>query len=393
MTPAERILGRALAASTFDSREWGSVQAGLRDRAFFSARCDDARQLAAMREACAGVASGKLSESEARLAIREALARTGYAPPEGAAGGIRDLSSRARLDLVLRQNVSEAHGYARHRAMMDPDVLGAFPCLEFVRVQRRNVERTTWPARWEAAGGSFFGGRMVALKTDGVWTRLSRFGHPWPPFDFNSGMGVREVGRREAVRLGVIRAEDPPPKAPPLPDFNANLAERLPEGHERETDMFLRAVFGAQISIEDNWARWNAGLLRGMREGGGPDRAVLGQGRFNPRMLAAIGDEDVRKRVSRLGLTVTREWMLTHGAKHAAPKGVANLPLSTGDYEIIPSMWRSPDTAEFQEKGRLGRLELSLGTLDGNRLVLGVNLANATPTTFYKTTARAPSPA
>lgn len=394
MTPAERILGKALAASPMKSADWSSVQAGLRDRAFFSATVDDARRLAAMREAVAKVASGELSESQARLAIREALARTGYAPPEGKEGGIQDLSSQRRLDLIIRTNVAEARGYVRYLEGTSEGALAAFPCQEFLRVERRKAERTTWRTRWERAGGKFFADRMIALKTDPVWTNLSAFHHPWPPFDFNSGMGLRDVGRREAIRYGVISADDPPPKPPKNPSFNENLAERLPEGKEREMDPFLRAAFGSQISIDgNNMARWNAGLLRQMHDGAGPAEAVLGKGRFNPAMLAKISDPAARERAAKNGLTITRDWMETHGTKHEAPTGTVNLPLSVGDYELIPSLWRSPDTATWQEKGAYGRLELTLETLDGNALVLGVNLANITPTTFYKTTARAPSPA
>ena len=393
MTPSERILARALAASPMKSADWSSVQAGLRDRAFFSATVDDARRLAAMREAVARVGAGGLSESQARLAIREALARTGYAPTEGKEGGVEDLSSRRRLDLILETNVAEARGYVRYLEGTGEGALAAFPCQELVRVRDRKAKRD-WATRWKGAGGALHEGRMVALKTDPIWTAISRFGHPWPPFDFNSGMGVRDVGRREAIRLGALAADAPPPKPPKNPNFNENLAERLPEGKEREMDPFLRAAFGSQISIDgNNMARWNAGLLRQMHEGAGPAEAVLGKGRFNPAMLAKISDPAARERAAKNGLTITRDWMETHGTKHEAPKGTVNLPLSVGDYELIPSLWRSPDTATWQEKGAYGRLELTLETLDGNALVLGVNLANITPTTFYKTTARAPSPA
>lgn len=394
MTPAERILAKSLAASPMTSADWSSVQAGLRDRAFFSATVDDARRLAVMREAVAKVAAGDLSESQARLAIREALAQTGYTPPQGKEGGLQDLSSQRRLDLIIQTNVAEARGYVRYLEGTSEGALAAFPCQELVRTQNRRAPRN-WPEIWKGHGGRLYGsGRMIALKTDEIWTAISRFGHPWPPFDFNSGMGLRDVGRREAIRYGVIAADDPPPKPPKNPNFNENLAERLPEGKEREMDPFLRAAFGSQISIDgNNMARWNAGLLRQMHEGAGPAEAVLGKGRFNPAMLAKISDPAARERAAKNGLTITRDWMETHGTKHEAPKGTVNLPLSVGDYELIPSLWRSPDTATWQEKGAYGRLELTLETLDGNALVLGVNLANITPTTFYKTTARAPSPA
>jgi hypothetical protein len=40
------------------------------------------------------------------------------------------------------------------------------------------------------AGGQIFGGRMIALKSDPIWTAISAFGTPYPPFDYNSGMWV-----------------------------------------------------------------------------------------------------------------------------------------------------------------------------------------------------------
>ena len=71
---------------------------------------------------------------------------------------------------------------------------------------------------------------MIALKTDPIWTKISRFGHPWPPFDFNSGMGVRDVSRADAIRLGVIQAADPPPKMPETKPMNDDLEVRVTFG-------------------------------------------------------------------------------------------------------------------------------------------------------------------
>lgn len=39
---------------------------------------------------------------------------------------------------------------------------------------------------------------MIALKSDRVWTNFSRFGRPYPPSDFGSGMGVEDIDRDEA---------------------------------------------------------------------------------------------------------------------------------------------------------------------------------------------------
>ena len=51
-----------------------------------------------------GILDGTVSMSDARKEIREALDAAGYAPPEGAEGGLRDHRSKSRLDLILTQN-------------------------------------------------------------------------------------------------------------------------------------------------------------------------------------------------------------------------------------------------------------------------------------------------
>lgn len=65
-----------------------------------------------------------------------------------------------------------------------------------------------WRERWKEAGGKLYDGRMIALRNDPIWRKISRFGSPVPPFDFNSGMGLEEVNRFEAEALGVELPSD-----------------------------------------------------------------------------------------------------------------------------------------------------------------------------------------
>ena len=390
MTAADKILQKALVGSDLDSREWSAIQAGLRDRAFFSAKVEEARILAEARRMCADVADGRMDASEFRRDMRKVLDQTGYAAP---GGGIRDMRTRARLDLVLDTQVRQARGWAQWKEATTAGALAAFPAQELVRVRQVKVERK-WRERWTANGGRLFGGRMVALKNDPVWTRISRFGTPYPPFDFNSGMGVEDVDWDEAVELGLLKDDDPPPKMEDR-GFNDGLSVKLPVGQERETDQMLRAAFGAQVSIDkDNVAHWNEHLIRDMLDGTGQANAPLGKGLYNPDLLKAISDEDLRRRAGNTGLTISTQWMATHAQKHVAPsgKGGANMPLNPGDFELIPSLWRKPDGVEVHSKDEL---ELWLDTLDGGRLKLGMNLRKGSPTTFFKQkmAAGAPSPA
>lgn len=194
----------------------------IRRAALFSARLNRLGPLVTAGEKIKGILDGRVSMSDARKAIREALDATGYIPPEGAEGGLRDHRSKTRLDLILTQNVRRARGYARRQA--DMEILDDWPAQELVRLFQRKAPRD-WRARWTDAGGQLYNGRMIALKTDPIWAAISRFGEPYPPFDYNSGMGLRDIDREEAEALGLIGPEDMlTPEEPEYPDVQeANM--------------------------------------------------------------------------------------------------------------------------------------------------------------------------
>ncbi len=231
-----RFEGRRAAPSTRTSAEWERVAPALREKCFFSARVNDAEVLGKMRELIGkAVDSSKRNPNEALVSqdkfiseMKSFLASRGYTM-----GGskLTDITSRSRLGLIYDMNVQEAREYARYVRGQDADALDMYPAQEFVRVESRRVPRTDWPTRWRAAGGKIRGGRMVALKSDSVWTNLSRFGRPYPPFDYGSGMGVEDIDREEAIELGLLPADEP---ADEIPDFDIVLEaevslDRIPE--------------------------------------------------------------------------------------------------------------------------------------------------------------------
>lgn len=231
-----RFEGRRAAPSTRTSAEWERVAPALREKCFFSARVNDAEVLGKMRELIGkAVDSSKRNPNEALVSqdkfiseMKSFLASRGYTM-----GGskLTDITSRRRLGLIYDMNVQEAREYARYVRGQDADALDMYPAQEFVRVESRRVPRTDWPMRWRAAGGKIRGGRMIALKSDPVWTNLSRFGRPYPPFDYGSGMGVEDIDREEAVELGLLPDDEP---ADEIPDFDIALEaeaslDRIPE--------------------------------------------------------------------------------------------------------------------------------------------------------------------
>ena len=205
--------------------EWDKVPAALRRRAFFSAAVDDARALSEERQAIASLLAaqskdGKLYRRDTAIAELQAMMRA-RSHDTGAPGSLTNPAAHARVKLVIDTNRAQAQGYARFKRSSTGGALLAFPAQELIRV-RESKDRRDWTARWTAAGGALFAGRMIALKTDPVWTAINRFGVPYPPFDFNSGMGIRNIIRSEAVTLGVI-PEDYAPESDPVEDFNANV--------------------------------------------------------------------------------------------------------------------------------------------------------------------------
>ena len=204
---------RKILPTDLNSEQLQKLPVALRDSAFFSSKVEDARILQEAHDTVAQIIKpeGRLpgdymDMSTARLNIRNVLAAVGYAPEPGKAGSIEDLSSDPRLNLIVKMQVAMARGRGQWMATQDNDILDEFPCYELYRAEDR-IEPRDWEARWEAAGGEFYGPeeRMIARKNSTIWTRISRFGTPWPPFDFNSGMDVQDVDREEAEDLGVIK--------------------------------------------------------------------------------------------------------------------------------------------------------------------------------------------
>jgi hypothetical protein len=178
-----------------------------------------------------------LDPAYARTQVKDLLQQLGYTPGEGEAGTIKDLSSDARINLVLKTNVELSQGAGHFIQANDPAVVEAFPAQELVRFEPRAVPRD-WETRWRlcaavvgdvaAARCLEESGRMVALKSSDIWQALGdgedgsmdTLGNPFPPFAFNSGMWTQDVAYDDAVELGLLADGD---EANPAPLDLANL--------------------------------------------------------------------------------------------------------------------------------------------------------------------------
>ena len=160
-------------AAGMSSADWDGVDPDIRERSFWTAREGCYARVQGFRDRCQGIVDGNLSEADALREVRAMLRATGYQPEPGTEGTIQDLNSDARQRLILDTNVA----MVRERAYRD-SMLGSL----------------AYPAH-------------IALLTSPIWRKLSRFDLDYPPFDFNSGMGVDPVDYEEARRHGLTIPE------------------------------------------------------------------------------------------------------------------------------------------------------------------------------------------
>jgi len=157
--------------------------------------------------------------------------------------GNEDATAGIKFALKISQEVASGAGQFLNQNL-SAEAVDEYPALEFKRLFSRNVPRgerigpkgaiievpdEDWPTRWAAAGaaaedsdwlpweGDAQEGRGVALKSSAIWQALGdgeggfddTLGNPYPPFAFNSGFMTLDLSRREAVKLGLIGADEP----------------------------------------------------------------------------------------------------------------------------------------------------------------------------------------
>jgi hypothetical protein len=152
--------------------------------------------------------------------------------------GLENIGETMNMGFFLRIASEVADGAGKMMAdNFDQETVDFYPAWEFTRLDEVEVPRgtevvkgvvQTWngwddpDGRWVAACDESGDddalqvfhdtGRMVALKSSGVWAALGAgaggytdcLGNSFPPFAFNSGMYRDNVSRHEAVELGLM---------------------------------------------------------------------------------------------------------------------------------------------------------------------------------------------
>lgn len=260
--------------STLRSADWEQVPLGLRNAGQFSAAVQSVRllqtvqdrikgQLAQQREKLANGQQATFDRSsfidEIRSLAREEGIDTRMRPED--TGTIVDIQSIPRLGLIYDTQTAMAQGFSRWKLDNTEGALLLYPAARFERTEDRKDPRPAefWPDRWNesAAKVSYVGvskEEMVALKTSPIWQELSRFGNPYPPFDFQSGWGMTDVDYDEAVSLGLLR-DGEIPKPSGEKSFNDNL-EASVKGIDPELVNQLGQFFGGQIRRKGELLEW-----------------------------------------------------------------------------------------------------------------------------------------
>jgi len=194
---------RSILPTTLSSAELEEIEAAILERARFSARMNNAEVVQSFDTILEAYDAGRLDLATAQAKLLQAMRDSGIESPEGEAGQITDFLSTARRNLMLTTTSAMAAGYGNWKYNQQPPILDQWPAQELFRAAPARQPRN-WYRRWQDAGGQLFDGKMIALRNTDIWTRISRFGTPYPPFDFGSHMRTRLVDRDKSVSLGLI---------------------------------------------------------------------------------------------------------------------------------------------------------------------------------------------
>lgn len=240
MTPAEYIRRKSIYPVALTTEQVDALSREFREASAWIVGQDEAYIIAAYYRAAAKLAEGELSATEARRLVRETLRAAGYQPEKP--GSWTDMAGgTARQRLILETNVNKAAGYAWYESVRG-DV--GNPAQELVRFENAREPRD-WKTRWRNAWASLpaserrkaLPDRMIALTDCAIWRALSRWGDPYPPFDYRSGMDVVPVDYETAVSLGLLAPGEVPERGE---SAGFGYKRELPEGAPGEIESWIR---------------------------------------------------------------------------------------------------------------------------------------------------------
>lgn len=226
------------------------IPQALREQSFFSAQTVYADHLSNTRDDITKALEGGMSPAQIRTNMKRRLGELGYQPDPDKRGSLEDLSSDMRTALIINQNTQRAQGYAKWRSLQDDETLQDFPALELYRAVNKDKVRD-WRTRWNEARAQLGDGNttatyatskegpFIAMVNDPIFALVSRFGSPYDPLDYNTGMRQRPISRAKAKAAGVIldtelATELAKPARDPMQDVVSSSVEGMDEDIVRE---------------------------------------------------------------------------------------------------------------------------------------------------------------
>ena len=214
---ANMLAAKVLLPTSLTHKELAELDDDIKLRSLWAAQVDNGEVLDQIGGSLNDLVAGKTDIATQRLQISKMAESLGQPLSEG------------RINLILGTNLNLAYGYGQMVRAFDPDLIDEYPAWRLVRWEDR-IKPRDWDERWAiAAEGTPEEGRnddeYIALKTHPIWDNLGdsdlfddALDTTYPPFAFNSGMGVEDIDRDEAIAAGVID-ETTKLDAPDLPGF------------------------------------------------------------------------------------------------------------------------------------------------------------------------------
>ncbi len=219
-----------------DSAGISQIPAGIRTRAFFSARVAEAHILDRFRQISDDYSSGRISRDEARHLLMQ------YARANGKDDGtdsMKNLASTARLKLILDQNAKMAHAVGEHERMYSASALKIFPYVRYHASVGSAVPRSTH----QQYDGMVFDKRDPWLRTH------------TPPWEFGCNCQLEQITAKEAGKTPVhpmtppdqVRVESSGFAFDPHDGFLSNASSLTPLTRKYAIDQMAEAVKKQQI--------------------------------------------------------------------------------------------------------------------------------------------------
>jgi len=249
---ADILLDKKVMPTWLTTDDLRQIDATVRSQSFFSAQTMLNDLLEKYKDRIGGIlnpvpaageATTQFSPAYVRQDIKQFLQEIGYAPAPEDAGTLKDLSSDARINLVIKMNTELAQGQGLWIANQNPVILDQWPGQELFRAEGRKVPRD-WIDRWRLAGAqtgdpigtgwTIAGDLMIALKNHDIWNWIGSsdlfddaLDVIWPPFAFNSGMWVRDVDRAETEAIGLLDKGEAAPQPMSIADALAAFVKKI----------------------------------------------------------------------------------------------------------------------------------------------------------------------